>query len=92
MWVESLQTLTRVNSSTKGDLGVQRLATHGKCSRVASKSGVYFSLNFSLSVDMGALWIARDYQDLSWGCDNAIKCILVIYLCEYYLLITMFNL
>ena len=42
------------------DLGVQRLAAHGKCSRVAYESGLYFSFNFSLLVDMGALWIARD--------------------------------
>ena len=34
--------------------------THGKCSRVAYESGLYFSFNFSLSVDMGALWIVRD--------------------------------
>ena len=42
------------------DLGVQKLAAHGKCSRVACESGLYFSFNFSLLVDMGALWIVRD--------------------------------
>ena len=51
----------------QGDLEVQRLAAHGKCNRVAYESGLYFSFNFSLLVDMGALWIAKDQQDLSWG-------------------------
>ena len=60
MWVESMQTLTRVNLFTRGDLRVQRLTAHGKCSRVAYESGLGFSFNFSLLVDMGALWIARD--------------------------------
>ena len=42
------------------DLGVQRFAAHGKYSRVAYESGLYFSFNFLLLVDMVALWIARD--------------------------------
>ena len=56
--IKSSPLLTKKSKETPVEKEKDETESHGFCE--TDKSGLYFSFNFSLLVDMGALWIARD--------------------------------